>query len=73
MSNETKEARRPSHEAFVVTGDDDSRKRWTKIGVVFTNKDGKGFNLLLEAVPLTGKIVILPFREKDGEDKGGQQ
>jgi hypothetical protein len=73
MSNETKETRRPTHEVFMVTGDG-PKSWWTKIGIAFTNKDDKGFNLFLDAVPLTGRVVVMPFKAKDAAgNKGGQQ
>ena len=31
---------------------------WTKIGVAFENKDGKGFNVQLTAIPVSGKLVM---------------
>jgi hypothetical protein len=38
---------------------------WTKIGVVFEHKDGKGFDVVLEALPVNGRVTI---REpKEGE------
>lgn len=32
--------------------------RWTRIGVAFPHKDGKGFNVELTALPLNGKLVL---------------
>lgn len=41
---------------------------WTKVGVAFKSKDGKGWNVLLDAMPapVDGqfKITLLPPREK---------
>ncbi|WP_346658407.1 hypothetical protein [Bradyrhizobium sp. 134] len=31
---------------------------WTKIGAAWEHKDGKGFNILLTAMPLNGRLVI---------------
>jgi hypothetical protein len=35
-------------------------KRWIRIGVAFPHKDGAGFSVELRALPLDGKLVILP-------------
>jgi hypothetical protein len=35
-------------------------KRWTKIGAAFPHKEGIGFSIELKAVPLDGRLVILP-------------
>lgn len=31
---------------------------WTRIGRLFPHKDGKGYDLLLNALPVNGRIVI---------------
>ena len=51
------ELRRPTHRLYRVTGDGDALI-WTPIGAAWPNKDGKGFNLNCDAVPLTGRIVL---------------
>lgn len=37
---------------------------WTKIGVVFEHKDGKGYDVVLEAFPVDGRITIREPKEK---------
>jgi hypothetical protein len=58
MSNNKK----PTHRAFIVktfTDKDGTEKnRWIDIGGVWTHRDGKGFDVSLEAMPLDGRIVI---------------
>lgn len=45
------------------------KSRWTKIGVAFPNKNGDGgFVVHLDAVPVNGKLVIMPPRDR--EDQG---
>jgi hypothetical protein len=41
---------------------------WLNIGVAFPHEDGKGFNVMLQALPIhgNGKIVL---REHDGKDQ----
>ncbi len=31
---------------------------WVRIGAAFPNRDGKGFNVVLDALPLDGRLVI---------------
>jgi len=50
-------SKKPTHEAFVVTGEGESAF-WTKLGAVWPHDDGKGYNVELVALPLTGKLVI---------------
>jgi hypothetical protein len=61
MNNEPKQL--PSHDVFVVTGDESAR--WLRIGAAFPNKDGKGFNLSLDALPAKdGRMVMREFQAK---------
>lgn len=45
------------HGVSVVDGEGDNAF-WTKIGAAWEHKDGKGFNILLTAMPLNGRLVI---------------
>jgi hypothetical protein len=40
--------------------DGKSGKRWTKIGAAFPHKEGPGFSIELSAIPLDGRLVVLP-------------
>ena len=42
---------------------------WLNLGVVFPHEDGEGFNLLLQAMPLDGKIVLRRYKEKPDEQE----
>ncbi len=58
---------RPSHRLFSVTGNADAA-RWTDIGAAWLTKDGKGFTISLNAIPLDGRIVMRlnEDRKKEG-------
>lgn len=49
--------RRPTHRLYRVLGDGDGAI-WTPIGAAWPNKDGKGFNLSCDAIPLGGRLVL---------------
>ncbi|WP_120694201.1 hypothetical protein [Sphingopyxis terrae] len=42
--------------------------RWTKIGAAWANRDGKGFNIACDAVPLQGRIVMRAYTPKPKAD-----
>jgi hypothetical protein len=63
--------RKPTHRLYRVVGDGDGAS-WTPIGAAWPNKDGKGFNLSFDAVPLTGRVVLRFITARD-ELAGGQQ
>ena len=52
----------PSHHAFIVRNfrDDNGEEKShrTQIGSAWTHKDGKGFDVLLQALPVDGRIVL---------------
>lgn len=55
---------RPTHRLFTVSGDGDTA-RWTEIGAAWSNKDAKGFTLQLEALPVSGRIVMRLIEPKE--------
>ena len=53
----------------------DGKSYWTKIGVAFASKDGKGFSVLLDAVPAAsaeGQVKIM-LREPDAGGNTGNR
>ena len=38
---------------------------WTRIGAAWANKDGKGLNLVLDLLPIDGRLVLREPMEKD--------
>jgi hypothetical protein len=51
------EKKRPSHAVYVVDGEGENAF-WTKIGAAWAHEDGEGFNLMLTAFPLSGRLVV---------------
>lgn len=53
------ETQRPDFQAFAIRKRSDGQKDfWTEIGVGFLHKDGAGLNIVLQATPLDGRIVL---------------
>ena len=66
------DSKMPTHRAFtlIARGKDDKGKDdnfWLNIGSVFQHADGKGFNIILEALPLDGKLVLREVKEPEPE------
>jgi len=57
-------ARKPTHRLYRVLGDG-AAAIWTPIGAAWPNKDGKGFSISCDAVPLHGRIVMRAITERD--------
>lgn len=58
--------RRPTHRLYRVQGDGPAAI-WTPIGAAWPNKDGLGFSITCEAVPLQGRIVMRAITERAEE------
>jgi hypothetical protein len=65
-----KEPRQPTHRAYSVIKREGQDDFWLNIGLVFPHKDGGGFNIMLQSLPLDGKIVC---REITAEDEAEEQ
>jgi hypothetical protein len=62
----------PAFTAYAVTKREGKDDWWTPIGAAFPHKDGTGYNIVLQTIPLDGKIVLRPPKERqedNGEDR----
>ena len=57
--------RQPTHRAYSVIRREGQDDFWLNLGLVFPHKDGSGFNIMLQALPLDGKIVCRELNEGD--------
>jgi hypothetical protein len=63
--------RRPSHRLYRVLGDGEGAI-WTPIGAAWPNKDGLGFSISCDAVPLQGRIVMRATQERSDRAEAQQ-
>ncbi len=62
MSNKTK----PDYIAYDVTEGNKDQSIWHPVGAAWNHSDNKGINIVLYAVPVTGKITLrTPQSDKD--------
>ncbi len=59
----------PAYRAYTVIKRDGKDDYWLNLGVAFPHDDGEGFNLLLQAQPLDGKIVLRTYKEREEEQQ----
>jgi hypothetical protein len=52
----SKDAAGPAYHAYTVVKREGADDRWCNIGAAFPHSDENGFNLVLQALPLDGKI-----------------
>jgi len=66
---ERDQSQQPTHRAYSVIKREGQDDYWLNLGLAFPHKDGKGFNIILQAIPFDAKIVI---REITGDDKDAE-
>ena len=54
---------KPTHRLYRVNGDGENAN-WTPIGAAWLHRDGNGFNISCDAVPLQGRIVMRLITER---------
>jgi hypothetical protein len=53
----------PIYQAYTVVKRDGQDDYWLNIGAAFEHADGNGLNVLLQALPINGKLVLRPPKE----------
>jgi hypothetical protein len=61
--------RQPTHRAYSVIRREGQDDFWLNVGIVFPHKDGSGFNIMLQAFPLDGKIVCREIADDEAEEQ----
>lgn len=66
MAKQQQQPMKPSFSVFTVEGRGEGNDPfWLKIGAAFEHKDGKGYNLTLQALPTDGRLVLREYKEPD--------
>ena len=56
---------KPDFNVFVVEEREGQDPFWLKVGAAWANKDGKGFNVVVQALPLDGRLVLREYKEPE--------
>jgi hypothetical protein len=62
---ENRDAKQPTHRAYSVIKREGQDDFWLNLGLVFPHKDGGGFNIMLQAIPLHGMLVCREIGDGD--------
>jgi hypothetical protein len=73
MAENSKDAKQPTHRAYSVIKREGQDDFWLNLGLVFPHKDGSGFNIMLQAFPLDGRIVCREVTADDVADDTAQR
>ncbi len=63
MSNDN-ESKRPTHIAYQVREGEESKAYFNRIGAMWPHKDGEGFSLQLDSVPVDGRVTVRSVQDR---------
>ena len=68
-NTKTTNGSKPTHIVYHVQDREDDKPLWTPIGAAWPNRDGKGFNIQIDAlpVPFNGRLTV---RERKNKEEG---
>jgi hypothetical protein len=58
----------PAFDALVVREGSNGKAYFTNIGAVWPTKEGKGFRVVLSALPINGELLLMPRKTKAQDD-----
>ena len=68
-----RETKQPTHRVYTVIRREGQDDFWLNLGLAFPHKDGKGFNIILQALPIDGKIVCREVSDDDHAEDGDRR
>nr|WP_281721268.1 hypothetical protein [Nitrosomonas nitrosa] len=71
MSEEEK--RGPDYTAFNVREYAKDKSAWDRIGVAFRHRDGKGTDIILNTVPLDGRITLREAQKEEFKTRRNEE
>ena len=59
----------PIYQAYTVIKREGQDDYWLNVGAAFAHQDGNGLNVILQAMPLNGKLVLRPPKDKSEDEQ----
>jgi hypothetical protein len=63
----------PNYTAYTVVKREGQDDFWIAIGAAFMHQDGDGYNVVLQALPIDGRVVLRLPKKSASEDHAGEQ
>jgi hypothetical protein len=63
----------PSFRAYTIIKREGQDDLWLAIGAAFMHQDGDGYNVVLQALPIDGKIVLRQPKDDQSAQPGQEQ
>ena len=67
--SERSEKKMPSFEAFHAKNGPDDKSYFNRVGAAFPHKDGEGHTVVLDSMPVDGRIVLRTPKERLEEER----
>jgi len=67
------QSNKPSHIAYQVSERDDGKAYFNRVGSAFKHKDGQGFNVVLDATPVNGQVVLRSPQDRLDTKRNGDE
>ena len=64
QQDEPSAVKRPDFLAYTVRESKDGKGYWNKIGTAWQHRDGQGYDIQLESLPLDGRVTLRELREE---------
>ena len=58
----------PDFRAYTAIRREGQKDFWVDVGAAFMHSDGSGMNVVLQAMPLDGRIILRPFVNEGRKD-----
>ena len=71
--NDAASGRKPDYIAYNVTEGRDGKGFFNKVGAAWPHKDGQGYELKLDSIPVDGRVTLRELREERLEALDGQR
>ena len=55
----------PTYRAYTIVKREGQEDFWLSIGAAFMHQDGDGYNIVLQALPIDGRIVLRSVKDDD--------
>jgi len=63
----------PAYTAFTVVKREGQDDFWVAIGAAFQHQDGDGYNVVLQALPIDGRVVLRLPKKSGNDDHASAQ
>ncbi|MBL8499056.1 MAG: hypothetical protein LZF84_08465 [Nitrosomonas sp.] len=67
-STQSHTGRKPDQIAYTVRETSDGKEYWNRIGAMWKHKDGRGSELVLDSIPMDGRITLREQRDQRMQD-----